>query len=299
VSGGARVATTATREEFAKNVSNAVAHNASTASARREIHIDTSLDVQLEEGAEEAVERELENINVSRTLNFVFRQMNQEFHTVLHLDDVRVAYFDGSASSRDERPLTELDGLLDEHVLPEHRDTVRDAVLAELATIRDHRGETHPRFVHTVTVDDPHNEVPLTYRRVDPDYATEFRPDPDRPAIAVPGIIMTVDSHIMRTDGVVVDAFLGQGNGLDDYSIGLQTQAVRAQAIANDLQELEAQRLRLANDILRDADEARAALFQRLFPRPQIVNQIDHAAVNGAAGGNDRLNGEGQNRSER
>src|SRR3712207_8730267 len=40
------------------------------------------------------------SINVSRTLNFVFRQMNQEFITVLHLVDVRVAFFKDRKSTR-------------------------------------------------------------------------------------------------------------------------------------------------------------------------------------------------------
>lgn len=291
VSGGTSGGSTASREEFAKNVSNAVAHNAATASARREVHIDTSLDVKLETGDEEAVERELENINVSRTLNFVFRQMNQEFHTVLHLVDLRVAFFDGSAGSRDERPLAELEHLLERHVLAEYRDTVRDRILADLAEIRDHRGERHPTFVETVTAADPGNERDHQYRRVDPDYTTGYQPDLQRPPIQVPGLIMAADSHIMRTDGVVVDAFLGQGNALDDYSIGLQTQAVREQELTNHLRQLEIRRLQLANQILHDNDQDRAALYQRLFPRAQIVNQIDHAAISntGTTSSNGRL----------
>lgn len=104
VSGGTSGSSTAAREEFTMNVANTVGHNAARASARREVHIDTSLDVQLETGEEEAVERELANINVSRTLNVVFRQMNQEFISVLHLVDVRVAFFDGYRASRDEVP---------------------------------------------------------------------------------------------------------------------------------------------------------------------------------------------------
>ena len=46
----------------------------------------------------DAIEREIENINLSRTLNFVFRQMNQKFVTMLHLTDVRVAFFNGDGA---------------------------------------------------------------------------------------------------------------------------------------------------------------------------------------------------------
>jgi predicted DNA-binding protein (UPF0251 family) len=83
---------------------------------------------------------------------------------------------------------------------------------------------------------------------------------------------------------VVVETFLGEGNGLDAYSAGLQEQAVRAKSAANQLQELEAERLRLALQIVTDNDAQRMDLYQRMFVRPQIVNQIDHAAVNGTAG---------------
>lgn len=94
-------------------------------------------------------------------------------------------------------------------------------------------------------------------------------------------MIMAVDTHVLRTDGILVDALLGQGDALDAYSTGLQHQSVRERRIANELQELEAERLRLVNEILRDGDTERAALYARLYPRQQIVNQIDHAAIDG------------------
>lgn len=300
-SGGVKGSTATAREEFTKNLTNAVGHNAARASARREVHVDTSLEVQTEDEKEEAVERELENINVSRTLNFVFRQMNQEYLTVLHLVDLRVAFFADTPASRDEVPLAELDDLLDRYIAePAKRDEARALVTAELAAITDHRGEpvaagltsgsaqhdpTAAEFIQRVTLSDPGTETEATYLRVNPDYTSAVT-TPDGRTIQVAGASMTTDTHVMRTDGIVVDAFLGQGEALDDYSTGLQHQSVRERRITNDLQELETERLRLANQILRDSDTDRAALYQRLFPRQQIINQIDHAAVNSPGAGN-------------
>jgi hypothetical protein len=284
VSGGTSATAESSREEFVKNVSNAVNHSAAKASSRREVHVDTSLDVQLETGEEEAVERELENINRSRTLNFIFRQMNQEYVSLLHLVDVRVAYFDGTRASRDERPLSDLDRLLERYVVADHRNTVRDAVVAELRAIKDHRGQRVVDFIQEVTRG-PNTETDPGCFRVNPDYTSTYQPAPDARTFRVPGVLLTADTHVMRTDGIVVDAFLGQGNGLDDYSVGLQTQAIRERRIANDLRALEAERLRLANGILRDGDRARAELFGRLFPRPQIINQVDRAAITDSVGG--------------
>ena len=53
----------------------------------------------------------------------------------------------------------------------------------------------------------------------------------------------------MRTDAVIVDSFLGQGDALDTYSHGLQEQAIRRERLTNDRRETE-------NDILREALQA-------------------------------------------
>lgn len=285
VSGGTSSTAESSREEFVKNVSNAVNHNAAKASSRREIHVDTSLEVETESAEESAIERDLENINRSRTLNFIFRQMNQEFIAVLHLVDVRVAYFDGTAGSRDERPLFELDRLLERYVVADRRAEVRAAILAELSTIKDSDGRRADKFIDKVTVRDGDTETELTYPRVNPGYESTYQPAGGGREIRVPGVLVSAEAHVMRTDGVVVDAFLGQGNGLDDYSTGLQVQAIRERRLANDLRRIEVDRLRLANEILRDGDRERADLYGRLFPRPQIINQVEQAAISDSGAG--------------
>ena len=89
VSGG----TNSAREEFAKNITNAVQKHVSKASAKREIQVNTSYEVKTQTGEETSIQREISNINVGATLNFVFRQMNQEFISILHLVDIRIGYF--------------------------------------------------------------------------------------------------------------------------------------------------------------------------------------------------------------
>jgi hypothetical protein len=285
-SGGVSGTSNAARDEFAKNVTNAVAHNAARASSRRDVQIDTSLDVKTESGEEQAVERELANVNVSRTLNFVFRQMNQEYVTLLHLVDVRVAFFNGFGESRFEVPLPELDQLLSTYIVPEQQAAVLAAVTSELQSIKDYTGTVRGDFVETVTLGSSANVTTLppgpnvTYLRVSTEAISQYRAGPDGPVITVPGVIIAADSHIMRTDGVVVDTFLGLGNGLDDYSTGLQQQAVRSRQLENDRLQAEIGQLQLAISIISSGNGASADLYQRLFPVPQVVNQIDQAAVN-------------------
>ncbi|MEZ0074759.1 hypothetical protein [Planotetraspora sp. GP83] len=289
ISGGVSGSSNSAREEFTKNLTNAVNQNTARASSRREVQVDTSLDVKLEQGEEQAVDRTLENINVSRTLNFVFRQMNQEFVTLLHLVDVRVAFFNGHAESRDEVPLAELDRLLGDCLLPDRVDEVGHAIWEELRAITDYRGQEQPGFIR---------EEPAGRTRVNPGFTSSYT-GPDGRKHTVPGIILAADQHVLRTDGVVVDSFLGEGSALDDYSAGLQVQAVRgreaenqARQVDTQLRRLEAEKLKLALSIVSDNDAERAALFQRLFVRPQIVNQIDHAAVNGQAVGTPQFDGQ-------
>lgn len=278
VSGGVKGSTNSAREEFAKNVSNAVAHTTARASARRDVEVNTSQDMKLEIGEEQAIERELQNINVSRTLNFVFRQMNQEFVSILHLTDVRVAFFNGYAQSRREVPLSDLESLLDTYILAASHDQVRDTIQAELALIKHYRGEVSSGFIQTVALDGGPG-AQNTYQRVNPDLTSPYLIDPDSPVLNVQGVIVSADRRVMRTDAVVVDTFIGLGNGLDDYSIGLQAEAIRSRQIANEIQAAECDKLQLATQIIRDGDDARAALFQRLFPANPIVNQIEQAVI--------------------
>jgi hypothetical protein len=277
-SGGVKGASNATREEFAKNLTNAVAQNAARASSRRDVEIDTSLDTKLEAGEEEAVERDLENINVSRTLNFVFRQMNQEFVSVLHLVDVRVAYFNGYGESRMEVPLPQLEDLLGTYIVRERHDAVRDAIAGELQAITDYRGQNRTDFVQSRTLTGDERQS-ITYLRVNPDAVSVYRPGPDATPINVPGVIMAAESHVMRTDGVVVDTFLGLGNALDDYSTGLQTETVRAEQIENARRQAELDRLQLAMQLIRDENTDGVKLYQQIFPTTPIINQIEQAAI--------------------
>lgn len=92
IKAGASAGTNAAREEMAKNVASAVQKHAAKASSKRDIDVKTGQEDKTEVGDESSSQDVIENINVSRTLNFIFRQAEQEFLTFLLLTDVRVAY---------------------------------------------------------------------------------------------------------------------------------------------------------------------------------------------------------------
>lgn len=326
-SGGVKGSTNAVREEFGKNMANAVAHNAAKASTRRDVQIDTTYERTTETRQETAIERELTNINVSRTLNFVFKQMNQEYVTLLHLVDVRVAYFDGFQESRHEVALPELGNLLAQHVRPEHHADVTMAIRGELATIVDYNGVNCADFIQDIQRD---HRIAFRYGPggsdnaamnwieyyacVNPSFNTNYKVTNDY-SLTVPGVIIAADRHVMRTDGVVVDAFLGQGDCLDAYSHGLQDQAVRERQLDNDRLESEIKTLRqesaarqnqmkhgqtpndpdtargklteliaeLAIEIVKTKDAERAEIFNRVFPGAPWMSNPSHNGAGGTA----------------
>lgn len=264
VSGGVRGGSTSAREEFAKNVSNATEKHASKASAKREVNVNTSFQVTESAGEETAVEREVENVNVSRTLNFVFRQMNQEFLTLLHLVDVRVGFFNGLPDSKIEVPLSRLDELLEEVVVAEERTAVRGAILAQVRSISDYRDHQHEDFVEFHSTDGTAEAVngEAGYWRVS--RTKEMEVDGHR----VPGVVVAASRNVVRTDGVVAEAMLGQADALDDYSKGLQDEAVVEKQLENANRRLENSRIETALEILRAGDQERASLFPTLFRPP-------------------------------
>jgi hypothetical protein len=239
-----------------------VQHNADRASSFREVTIQTSDERRTETWEEQGVERQLRNINVSRTLNFAFRQLNQEYFSVLHLIDIRVAFFNGYRESRTEYPLHELPRLLQTFIVEKYRKDVGQGIRNRIVDIKPLYGSASGTLVKTEGADEAGN---------DPGYlvvntkCTSTWSDPGGTDITVPGLIMGVNSHIMRTDAVVVDSFLGQGNALDEYSRKLQTEATRRETLTNE-------RLAIENKILEEGLAAfqsdqtnRAAILQGLL----------------------------------
>jgi hypothetical protein len=265
---GVKGGSNSAREEFSKNVTNALHKHASKSSSKRDVQVNSSFEVKEQQGEETSIEREIQNLNVSRTLNFVFRQMNQAFISLVHLVDVRVGFFNGFNETREEVALSDLDALLGRVIVDEpRRKIVKAAILDQLQNITDYRGRPHS-LVETAELSDAAGKpVPgSSYLRVKRDY-TSTHTDPVTGAnITVPGIIISQDTNTLRTDGVIVESLLGQGESLDDYSSRLQQETIRAKVLENELTEAKLRREREIARILETRDEAAAAVYARMFP---------------------------------
>ena len=265
VSASASASTNSAREEFGKSVANSTSKHAARASASRNVQIDTSSqETTTTERSDETI-REIRNINVGRTLNFVFRQMNQEFVSLLHLIDIRLGYTDGLEPMR-EYPLYELDELL-ARVMAADADVIaqtKKGVLEAVQTIRDYRGVTQAPFIGTVEGTTPARP------RVNKDFVTRYTVATTGTKRSVPGVIISAKSIVMRTDDVVVEAVVGESSALDHYAEGLQDEEIRGRRLANGKQELEnrlmqveAQRGELLLELVRNKDVELLKLYNQ------------------------------------
>jgi hypothetical protein len=273
VSAEASGGSNAAREELAKNIASATQKHAAKASSKRDVQVNTSFEVKEETGQETSIEREIENINLSRTLNFVFRQMNQEFISLLHLVDVRIGYFrvdqiDGRpdpVTTYREATLSQLDGLLEHVIVPEHRQDVRDTVLHQLEQVFDYRDERRALVETKTFTDGDGNEIPnAEYLRVRKDLVSTYQDPTSGTRLDVPGVILAAEKNVLRTDAVIVEALLGQGDALDDYAKRLQELEVSSREAEQARKEAEAARAALANQVVTDNDPERAKLLADL-----------------------------------
>jgi hypothetical protein len=255
VSGGVKGGTNSAREEFSKNVSNATQKHAAKASAKRDVQINTSYEVKEETGEETSIEREIENINLSRTLNFVFRQMNQEFFTFLTLVDVRVAFFNNFAELAREVALPELQSLLDQFVLADKHAEARQVIVEQLQNVFDYEGVSKSVIEEKVLSD---NDKYLRFVRAQ---VSDYKDKITKAEFSIPGFIMAVTKNVMRTEGVIVEALLGQGEALDGYATRLQELEVTRREAEVAQKQTEAQRAELLNQVIRDNDADRAKLL--------------------------------------
>lgn len=259
VKAGVKGSTNAAREEAVKNISSATESHSTKASAKRDVEINTTFEITEKEGEETSIERQIENINLSRTLNFVFRQMNQEFLTFIHLVDLRIAYFDGKRESRIEVPVSDLDTLLDQVVVAEKVGEVRALIMEQVRAIRDWEGTIiDPTSTISIGQDDEYTQF---NRKLVSSYV-----DPDSEAtINIPGVLLSAEKYVMRTEGVIVESILGEGNALDDYARQLQELEVERKKQDVRAIELASDREALLMTLVQDGDEEKAKLLSSLL----------------------------------
>ena len=244
-SGSYANATSEARASFASNVASATAKNTARASAARNIEINTNVERTLEEGREETSIRTVENINSSRTLNFIFYQMNQRYVSLLHLTEIELGYDDGRGNLT-VVPLYEMRSLLDQVVLSSKVDLAERAIQAALKEILDYRGHTRPGFIiedRWLTIGSPENPTAelnmgdaseVRFLRVNHDYVSSYQEPSSGREFFVEGIVVAAQPLILRTDGVYVESLLGQSSAWSPHTEKIKSEELRKLQLEND-----------------------------------------------------------------
>jgi hypothetical protein len=310
VEAGVSSSTASAREQLCKNVMAGTSRHAAEKSSKRDVKVDTTTTDTKTAGTEETIERSLENPNLSRTLNFVFRQMTQEFISLLHLVDVRVAHLvelfnvDGTRAywtdpadktlkprvRYEEISLPQLDDFLARTcVSDEAARHVTSTILRQLDAVFDYRGERKeiieaaeqrvpvrdPETGDIKTEIDPATGEPrvvtevVRWLRFSPKLTTTYPHSTDPSAgfsVTVPGVVLAAGRNTLRTDGVIVDAFLGGGIALDGYATELQRSAISVKEAEAALATQRAEAVELANKLVEDGNGAAADIFAKVFP---------------------------------
>jgi len=224
-------------------------------------------------GEEATTIRYLRNINLSRTLNLVFRQMLQEFVSVTFLNDASFVYTNGYPETEQVNNILTLDDLLKTVIKTEHIAAVRKAVQLHFCNVFDYEGVKHS-FIEKIveTYDDCETHDPdetYTYWRKKRNLSQTY--NSGSLTITVHGIITSVKHRTLKTDSAIVDALLGQGEALDCYNMNLQVEAVNRTRLENQRFEMETmdmhskiqEALNVINDIT--DPEAKAEAYRKML----------------------------------
>lgn len=162
-------------------------------------------------------------------------------------------------------PLSELDTLLQEIIpVQTYRDWVTRVIRGELERILDYQGTLVP-FIEERRLIGADGKERGRYWRTRADLIADYKTRSGA-TMQVPGIILAEQYNVLRTDGVIIEALLGVGDGLDAYSHGLQDEATRAKSLANDAMAAELAYDARKRQVIAEKDTVAARLHRLMFP---------------------------------
>ena len=279
VSGGGGGETTAGTEAFARAVDESVAEHANEASSHRENSVTSSSEFSEESGEETVIERTIKNMNLSRTLNYAFRELNSAYITKTHLKDIRLGYTNGQAGSWREVPLSKMATFVDELISDKKTArTVQRWILDYIGIVFD-KNDIPQTALEKVSMgrcgtaiksiedafpnekcewEAPPQNMSFYYRFKRGNPARSYAIGQSGEDYPVAGVLLREREVTLRTDSVVMEGLKGVNSLLDEYVSQEQAEAARALKLAND-------RDALALEIINSGDHAKADLYQLLF----------------------------------
>jgi hypothetical protein len=262
------------RQQFSKHVSDSLAEHTRKTNDARQLSVSSTAERVAETGVEETTVRTIRNVNMRRTLNFVFRELNQEFRTRLHLVDLRVGFDNGRVDSWREASLAGLRPFLQNLVAADRVDAVVQVILG-LAGVTFNADDEPVPVLETLRFDANGQHYTVEQAALSdgayPPPADGFVYRFRRGALGqsgsdtVPGVVLSDETTVLRTDSLVAEALLGQVDALDAYALEKQDADASAALLDNQRHEILDDALRQITD-----PEQRAAAYAAVY-RPQVV----------------------------
>lgn len=270
------------REEMARQLSTAMDKHTAKSSANREIEINDTTTETVSEGSEESTVRILKNPNF-KTLNLVMRQMEQEYISAIILKNVKIGFCNGTKESIRYAKLYEIDQLLDDVIIKEeHKEKIKCDIITSLMRVRDMKGDVH-EFIEQVVESDykcsedkdgntiiEEKQDKIRYWRKRKNIiqdASMFNNNIRKGFLEADGIILDIKVRILRTDGIVADAFLGHGEALDCFNQKLQDEATKTEILKNEELALRNREMELKLKIIESISdsEKQTDAYQKMF----------------------------------
>lgn len=225
---------TSSRSANSRQLNKALAKHVETSNSNRQINVNTTTTEMVTEGSESTTIRILENPNKSRVLNFVTRQLQQEYISLTYLANIRIAFCNGYSESIKVVEVEELDSLLDAIINPANITEARANILKHYCTIQNWRNDEIP-FIEHVNRDIggcilPAIEVEQYYRKrrdCKDTYVYGGR------NFTVDGPILAAERHVLHTDAYITDAILGTGEALDCFNQKVEDAAIIGESLKN------------------------------------------------------------------
>ena len=215
--------------------------------SQRTIDINTSTSDTARSGEENVTIRELENVNLNNTLNFVFRQLLQEYTTITYLSNLKFVYTNGYPESYTMVDLCNLPNMLLDIIdttLPETMNNVLCKLLNPYCNVMNWEDD-FKQFVEKVTI--PYaNCLQLggncptqggeTIYRINKNCIDTYNVAPLD--LEFNGVILSVKKQTLQTSSVYADALLGRGDALDCFNQKAQN-ATNIAAYINNLSAMQ------------------------------------------------------------
>lgn len=222
-----------TRAESVNALNSAINKQVSQSNQSREISVNTETSSTTTTENEDSTVREISNKNYSRVLNFVYRQLLQDWYSITYLNEVTFVFDNGYPEHTRVAKLSGLNTLLSEVIeLTTDVDSIRNSIYTELCNVFDYTG-TPQKFIekkeYTLSNCVEATSGPnLTFVRKNSLLAMPYLDQ------TIHGVILKVNHHTLRTDSLVCDAFLGQGEALDCFNQRLQDEEGRKAWLTNE-----------------------------------------------------------------